>query len=66
MSIAVLVVILVLVPSCIAVFLGLFAFPNLSPDVFDCQRCDRTFDGSPHRGLPRACPRCGATDWNAG
>lgn len=56
--------VLVVVPACIAVFLGAFAFRRLTPFVFHCRRCDRRFRGAAHRDFPRSCPHCGARDWN--
>ena len=59
-----LVVMLLVVPLLICLLLGLFAFGRVTPLVFRCRRCDRTFRQPPHRAFPRACPHCGDADWN--
>ena len=61
----VVVVVLFLLPVCIAVFLGVMAFRRMTPLVYRCRRCDRDFCRAAHRKFPTACPRCQARDWNS-
>ena len=38
-------------------------FRKITPLVFQCRRCGEEFRQPPDRDYPRACARCGATDW---
>lgn len=59
------VVALLLLPVCVAVFVGAIAFRRMAPLVFWCRRCRRHFYRAAHRSFPEACPLCRARDWNA-
>lgn len=61
---ALLVIMLVVVPVCLAVLLGTRVFQRTPPLVFRCRRCNREFLRKPHRRFPAACPLCRARDWN--
>jgi len=60
-----LVLVIIVMPACVAVFFGMFAFRNMTPLVFRCRRCAREFTRKPWLRFPRSCSRCGARDWNA-
>jgi hypothetical protein len=60
-----LVLILIVMPVCVALFFGAFAFKNLAPNAFRCSRCGREFTQKAWRSFPKRCPACRATDWNA-
>lgn len=48
----------------IAAFFGMMTFRRMTPLVFRCRRCGRTFERRAHRRFPDACALCGARDWN--
>lgn len=60
-----LILVMIGIPACVAVFFGLFAFRNMTPLVFKCRRCDHEFTRKPWRDFPTSCPGCRARDWNA-
>jgi hypothetical protein len=60
-----LVLVVIVIPVCIAVLIGTRAFQGMTPLVFRCLRCQREFLRKPYRSFPTACPRCHARDWNA-
>ena len=47
-----------------SVGLAIVEFRKLVPLVFRCQRCGHQFRRPAHLPLAKACPRCGALDWN--
>lgn len=57
-------VVLVL-PCCLAVLLGLFAWKDRAPLVFRCSRCGGDFQRKSWKRFPRRCSICRARDWNA-
>jgi hypothetical protein len=61
-----LVLVVVVIPTCLAVLLGMRAFRGMTPLAFHCRRCQQHFFRKPHRRFPTACPRCRARDWNRG
>lgn len=61
----VLVLVIIVMPICVAVFFGLFAFRNMTPLVFRCRRCAGEFSRKPWLRFPTSCAICGARDWNA-
>jgi hypothetical protein len=60
-----LVLMLLVVPVCVALFFGMFAFKGMTPSVFRCSKCGREFTRKAWRGWPRRCSTCGAPDWNS-
>ena len=63
---ATLAVMLVVVPVALTVLLSMIAADTAPPLIFACCRCQRRFQRKAHRPLARACPWCGARDWNLG
>jgi hypothetical protein len=61
----ILVLVIIVMPVCVVVFFGLFAFRDMTPLAFHCLRCGRDFAQKPHLRFPVACPHCHARDWNA-
>jgi len=60
----ILVLIIIVMPVCIAVLIGTRTFQGMTPLVFRCSRCHREFLRKPYRRFPTACPLCHARNWN--
>jgi len=60
-----LVLVVIVIPTCIAVLIGTRVFQGMTPLVFRCGRCHREFRRPPYRRFPTACPLCHARDWNS-
>jgi hypothetical protein len=60
-----LLIVLVVMPVCIAVALGWISSRGMTPLVFRCRRCEREFRRPPYRAFPTVCPLCGSRSWNA-
>jgi hypothetical protein len=58
------VLVVIVMPICVAVFFGLFAFKTMTPLAYRCQRCGHEFRRKPYRRFPAECPHCHARDWN--
>jgi len=64
-SLGVLVLILIVLPTVVAVGLGIVDARGRGGHLrFTCYRCGGAFRQRGHVRFPAACPRCGATDWN--
>jgi hypothetical protein len=57
-------VVLVVVPACLAVFFGLFAWGRVSQSVFRCRWCEREFRQKPWKRFPSRCPACHSGNWD--
>ena len=58
-----LLLVLVVIPACFAVLLGMVDMRTMPRALFTCRRCGRDFRRKAHRPYAAACPRCGARDW---
>ena len=61
----ILVLVIIVMPVCVAVVLGLFLLKQVDLLAFHCRRCKTEFRRKAHLPFPHACPRCHALDWNA-
>jgi hypothetical protein len=59
-----LILMLIVIPGAVIAFFGMFAIRNREREAYRCLRCDNGFRHLAHRGFPKACPRCGSTEWN--
>ncbi|MEO6771479.1 MAG: hypothetical protein ABI467_00465 [Kofleriaceae bacterium] len=55
---------IVAVIAVMSVGLAIVEFRKLVPLVFRCQRCGHEFRRPAHLELAKACPKCGAGDWD--
>ena len=58
------ILVIVVMPCCLAVFFGLFAFRGMTPLVFRCLRCGGEFRRKPWQRFAERCPLCRASRWN--
>jgi len=40
--------------------MSIIQFRKVTPLLFTCTKCGRSFQQAPHRDVPRRCPLCGA------
>jgi hypothetical protein len=59
-----LILVVLVLPVCLAVLIGTRAFQGMEPLVFRCRRCNGEFLGRAYRRFPTVCPLCHAHDWN--
>jgi Zn finger protein HypA/HybF involved in hydrogenase expression len=60
----ILVLMVVVIPVCLAVLISMRAFHGMTPLVFRCRQCGREFLRKPHHSFPTKCPLCHARNWN--
>jgi hypothetical protein len=60
----ILLLLVVVMPCCVALFFGLFAWRNPTPMLFRCRRCDGDFRAKPWKPFPDHCPFCRTREWN--